>query len=265
MCIDVRSGPVDGRTKLLFARWTAVVVHGCPCPFRSRRALTAKPQRRRWCEWRLCSSYTGEGAESLSSPVAQDLPGAVHRAADNPFEPVVIRGRVVEWLEGDAAVYDLRSLSRSIAAERLRAEPLSPRRAAVTDRGRVRYPYLYGIAADVVATVGVVSVLIRFARAGWSRHRVAGCRGWRCYGCPDGGAHHGLRDPGRNRAVLLERMAHLPATVSSIATTASVRPLARGNRVRRTGQGIHDSQVCKGAQVCSFSASVWTPASSIRP
>jgi PPOX class probable F420-dependent enzyme len=23
--------------------------------------------------------------------------------ADNPFEPVVIRGRVVEWLEGDAA------------------------------------------------------------------------------------------------------------------------------------------------------------------
>jgi PPOX class probable F420-dependent enzyme len=24
-------------------------------------------------------------------------------AADNPFEPVVIRGRVVEWLEGDAA------------------------------------------------------------------------------------------------------------------------------------------------------------------
>ena len=24
-------------------------------------------------------------------------------AADNPFEPIVIRGRVVEWLEGDAA------------------------------------------------------------------------------------------------------------------------------------------------------------------
>jgi hypothetical protein len=23
--------------------------------------------------------------------------------ADNPFEPVVVRGRVVEWLEGDAA------------------------------------------------------------------------------------------------------------------------------------------------------------------
>ena len=23
--------------------------------------------------------------------------------ADNPFEPVVIRGRVVEWLDGDAA------------------------------------------------------------------------------------------------------------------------------------------------------------------
>src|ERR671932_1553769 len=23
--------------------------------------------------------------------------------ADNPFEPVIIRGRVVEWLEGDAA------------------------------------------------------------------------------------------------------------------------------------------------------------------
>jgi PPOX class probable F420-dependent enzyme len=24
-------------------------------------------------------------------------------AADNPFQPVIIRGRVVEWLEGDAA------------------------------------------------------------------------------------------------------------------------------------------------------------------
>ena len=23
--------------------------------------------------------------------------------ADNPFQPVVVRGRVVEWLEGDAA------------------------------------------------------------------------------------------------------------------------------------------------------------------
>ena len=23
--------------------------------------------------------------------------------SDNPFEPVVVRGRVVEWLEGDAA------------------------------------------------------------------------------------------------------------------------------------------------------------------
>ena len=24
-------------------------------------------------------------------------------AADNPFEPIIVRGRVVEWLEGDAA------------------------------------------------------------------------------------------------------------------------------------------------------------------
>jgi PPOX class probable F420-dependent enzyme len=24
-------------------------------------------------------------------------------AADNPFEPVIVRGRVIEWLEGDAA------------------------------------------------------------------------------------------------------------------------------------------------------------------
>jgi len=33
-------------------------------------------------------------------------------AADNPFEPVVIRGRVVEWLEGDAAWEIVDELSR---------------------------------------------------------------------------------------------------------------------------------------------------------
>jgi hypothetical protein len=31
---------------------------------------------------------------------------------DNPFEPVAIRGRVVEWLEGDAAWEIIDQLSR---------------------------------------------------------------------------------------------------------------------------------------------------------
>jgi hypothetical protein len=32
--------------------------------------------------------------------------------ADNPFEPVVVRGRVVEWLEGDAAWTVIDELSK---------------------------------------------------------------------------------------------------------------------------------------------------------
>ena len=31
--------------------------------------------------------------------------------ADNPFEPVVVRGRVVEWLEGEAAYKIIDQLS----------------------------------------------------------------------------------------------------------------------------------------------------------
>ena len=47
--------------------------------------------------------FTGPGTRKARN-LGRDPRMALSIApADNPFEPVVIRGRVVEWLEGDAA------------------------------------------------------------------------------------------------------------------------------------------------------------------
>ena len=52
---------------------------------------------------------------------------------DNPFEPVVIRGRVVEWLEGDAAWEIIDQL-----ATKYTGAALPPRRRARRGRDRTR-------------------------------------------------------------------------------------------------------------------------------
>ena len=56
--------------------------------------------------------------------------------ADNPFEPVIVRGRVVEWLEGDAAWEIIDQLSaKYTGAPRPRARARRGRdRARATDR-----------------------------------------------------------------------------------------------------------------------------------